>query len=285
VQQLIFVKLKGGLGNQMFQYAIAKSLSNVKQTDFKLDISEFDTRHASVTPRKYELDHFNIIEHFATEKEIKKFKQKSLFGFSRYNYYTEKSLDFDPEVFDLQGEIYLDGYWQSEKYFKKIENIIKNEFVIKTKLNEQNKNLLDQIKKCNSVSIHIRRGDYVTDPDVFKVHGICNIEYYNKCIDIISQKLSNPNFFVFSDDQNWAKENIAIKFPTVYISHNGLEKGYEDLRLMSNCKYFIIANSTFSWWGAWLSNNPDKIVLAPKKWFNKEDMNNNDIIPEGWIKI
>lgn len=292
---MIIVKLIGGLGNQMFLYAIARSLAYIKQTDFKMDITGFE----SYSLRKYELGNFNIVEHFANSKEIQKFKEKkpflsAFFGKifvhspnSKYHYYKEKKIfNYDPMVFELKGNIYLDGYWQTEKYFKNIENVIINEFTVKTEPDAKNKDLLYKIKSCNAaVAIHVRRRDFVTNPQTESFHGTCSLNYYRKCVDIIAKRIDNPYFFIFSDDPKWTKENLKIGFPSIFISHNGPNKGYEDLRLMSHCKHFIIANSSFSWWGAWLSRNSNKIVLTPKRWFRKEGINTTDLIPEGWIRI
>jgi hypothetical protein len=275
----------------MFQYAIARSIAYTNQTDFKIDITGFKT----YSLREYELDHFNIIEHFATTEEIQRYKEKKSFctafwgklfpNSQDYRYYKEKAFHYDPGIFKLKGDIYLDGYWQTEKYFKDIEDIIKNDFTVKTEPDEKNRDLFDQIKNCNAVAVHIRRGDYVMDPQTESILGSCSLDYYRKCVDIITKRISDPHFFVFSDDPKWTIENIKIDFSTTYSSHNGPNKGYEDLRLMSHCKHFIIANSSFSWWGAWLSDNADKIVLAPKRWLRKEDINTKDLIPEGWLRI
>lgn len=291
---LIITKLIGGIGNQMFQYAIARSIAHTKQTDFKMDISGFE----SYALRKYELGNFNIVEHFANSKEIQKFKEKkSCFSAffrkifphspnSEDHYYKEKeSFDYDPMVCELKGNLYLEGYWQTEKYFKNIESVIRNEFTVRTESERKNKDLLCKIKNCNAVAIHVRRGDFVTDPQTESFHGTCSLDYYNKCVDIIAKRINKPYFFIFSDDPKWTKENLQIDFPTTYISHNAPNKEYEDLRLMHHCKHFIIANSSFSWWGAWLSRNPNKIVLAPKRWLRKEGINAKDLIPEGWIRI
>ncbi|PKM92335.1 MAG: alpha-1,2-fucosyltransferase [Euryarchaeota archaeon HGW-Euryarchaeota-1] len=294
---MIITKLIGGLGNQMFQYAIARSLSVIKQTDFKMDISGFELIKPPYTPRRYELNNFNIIENFADSKEIQRFNGKKahlsiflgkIFPILQnytYHYYGEKQFNYNPDVFKLKGNIYLDGYWQTEKYFKNIEDVIRRDFTVKTEPDEKNKDLLNKIKNCNGVAVHVRRGDYAEVPLTSSIHGICGLDYYKKSVDLIAEKADKPHFFVFSDDMEWTKENLKIDFPVTYLSHNRPDKGHEDLRLMSNCRHFIIANSSFSWWGAWLSNNPDKIVLAPERWFKKEGMDTNDLIPDGWMRV
>ncbi len=181
--------------------------------------------------------------------------------------------------------MYLQGYWQSEKYFKDIEKIIRDDFTFSEEPDYQNKQMADTIKCCEAVSLHVRRGDYVSNPVTTEYHGICSEDYYRRAVREVERYCKNPQFFVFSDDPSWAKENLETGYPTTIIDFNGSEKDYEDLRLMSLCQHHIIANSSFSWWGAWLSWNPQKIVIAPKKWFNRPEINTQDLIPESWIRI
>lgn len=282
---MIIVKLIGGLGNQMFQYAVGRHLAYKNQAKLKLDLSLFKT----YKPWKYALSCFNIVEEFATAKDIRLFNLKRRFKIffksNKNTLYIEKvKFKFDPEVLKRRGSIYLDGGWQSEKYFKDIEEIIREEFTFKNKPDDNNIKLLESIKNTNSVCIHARRGDYITNSKVNRFHGTCSIDYYNECIQIIRKRVKNPHFFMFSDDPDWIKNNIKIDAPITYVAHNALDKGYEDLRLMKNCKNFIISNGTFSWWGAWLSENKNKIILAPKKWLNV-DIRTPDLLPDNWIKI
>ena len=184
-----------------------------------------------------------------------------------------------------EGNVYLEGFWHSEKYFKDIENVIRQEFTIRDEPDALNKEMANKIMACEPVSIHIRRGDYVSDKKTNEFHGTCSLEYYNDAIGIITKEIKAPHFFVFSDDPVWVQDNLKLKFSTTYLVYNGAEKAYEDLRLMSLCKHHIIANSSFSWWGAWLSGNPYKIVIAPKKWFNDETIDTSDLIPDEWFRI
>ncbi len=292
---MIIIQLIGGLGNQMFQYAMARRIAILKKTDLKFDISCF--KHYE--DRKYDLGCFNIIENFASSQEIYRLKGpdgsripwkifkiiNEIKPLHKRSYIKERYFHYDPDVLIISDNVYLEGYWQSEKYFKEIEDIIRSEFKIKHKPDSLNKKLGDLILSKQSVSIHIRRGDYITDPDVYKVHGICSMEYYNSAIEKISKTINNPHFFIFSDDPLWAENNLSIDYPTTFINGNSGNKGFEDMRLMSLCSHNIIANSSFSWWGAWLNENPDKIVIAPKKWFNDQRINTKDQIPESWHKI
>ena len=140
------------------------------------------------------------------------------------------------------------------------------------------------IADSNSVSIHIRRGDYVADPTMYTSHGTCDIDYYNRCVESLTEKVKDTSFFVFSDDPQWSRDSLKLQYPAIFVDHNDMEHGYEDMRLMSQCKHNIIANSSFSWWGAWLNNNENKIVLAPEKWFAKKTYIINDMIPVQWVK-
>ena len=295
---MIIVRLFGGLGNQMFQYALARRLSLQHDVSLKLDISQFETYKL----RRYSLNVFNIIEDFATENDIARIKGKGFVSSRRpieklLPYYKrscvyEKFSRFDPNILKSPKNLYLAGHWQSERYFKEIEDIIRREFTMRFKPDANNERMIMLIKSANAVSLHIRRADYVTKAATNQFHGTCSITYYQQAVETITRKVSSPHFFVFSDDILWAKENLTLKYPTEFISYNNNTKDFEDLRLMTNCNHHIIANSTFSWWGAWLSSNPNKIVIAPKKWFNNTsimefdvDKDAIDLIPEDWIRV
>ena len=197
----------------------------------------------------------------------------------------EKQYHFDPKILTMPGSIYLDGYWQSEKYFSDIADIIKNEFRVKLPQTEENRRVAQQITSCESVSLHVRRGDYLTDAKTNTIHGTCELDYYARCIERLTQQVHHPYFFIFSDDPEWVAKNLKITHPTTFVAHNGPEKSYEDLRLMSQCRHNIIANSSFSWWGAWLNSNSNKIIYTPKKWFCDPNLNTKDLIPATWQKL
>ncbi len=289
---MIIVNLIGGLGNQMFQYAVGKFVARRNQTELKFDITGF----ANYKLHAYSLGHFNVKENFATAKEItwfKKYQRKKGRVWFLYNrlianqsiYVQERGFPFNTKILDLKKSAYLDGYWQTEKYFKEIEDVIRSEFTVKTNLAGKNKVAAEEIEKTNSVSLHVRRADYVTNQITNSHHGTCDPVYYKKAVSIITQKVHTPHFFVFSDDMDWAKKNIILDYPTTYVDHNNAATNYEDLRLMYMCKHNIIANSSFSWWGAWLNGNPQKIVIAPERWFLTDKMDTRDLIPDTWTKI
>lgn len=286
---MITTKLIGGLGNQMFQYAAGRRAAYVNNTSLKLDITGYDNQK-DITKREYMLHIFRIDEQFVTKEEIAEFKKPiSLLArfFSRQIplYVKEKYFHFDPKVLSAPDNAYLEGYWVSEKYFEDISDVIRKEFTFKSKPDRKNRELLKQISACNSISIHVRRGDYVTDRDTHKFHGVCGLDYYKKAVSYIIGKVINPVFFIFSDDSGWCKDNLHLHYQTKYVTHNLSINHCEDMRLMSACKHNIIANSSFSWWGAWLNENPDKTVIAPRQWFRDMTINTTTFIPDSWMTM
>ena len=285
---MIIIKLIGGLGNQLFQYSLGRSLSIKNNDILKLDLSDFTKDN----PRSYSLGYFNIIENFATEEDIKRVKKSGigkladkLKPYYKRSVIKYKGYDFDSNILKLSGNFYLDGYWQSEKYFKEIENVIKKEITLKEPLPSKYYELINAIKNSDSVSVHIRRGDYVANKKFSKIYNSLDEKNYQRAIKFIAEKISDPRFFIFSDDIEWAKRNLDIPYPKIFVSDETEMKDYEELILMSLCKHNITANSSFSWWGAWLNENTDKIVISPDKWFNDKIGNAKDLIPENWIRL
>ena len=290
---MIFVSLQGGLGNQLFQYAAAKALAERKRERVYLDTGKLVENISGVTQRKYQLGAFNISGKIATEKQLEKVRQTSItrklhnkvLPYYKKKIYIEPFFQFDKNFFKASSPVLLQGYWQSEKYFKHISGSIRHSLKVTAPLSAATRQMAAKIKSSNAVSIHIRRGDYVNDPETQKVHGSCGIDYYKKAISIIAEKFSSIHLFVFSDDINWAKENLPAGFPVEFADHTDADHAYEDLYLMSLCNHNIIANSSFSWWGAWLNNHAGKMVITPAKWFNEKEADTKDLFPEGWIVI
>lgn len=288
---MILSRLIGGLGNQMFQYAAGRSLAVKNDCALMLDISGFENYSLH---NGYELNTFNIQAGVADVDDISKlmnvqsklarFFYKKL-GVRNKSHFVDKDFVFDSQFYDIKHPVYLDGYWQSYKYFESISLLLKDELSPKNPLSGLNLEVAKNISKVNSVSLHIRRGDYVSNLATNKVHGFLGLEYYKKAISLILSKVSNPYFFVFSDDISWARENLELTNNVMFIDHNHGENSYEDIRLMSLCQHHIIANSSFSWWGAWLGQNPSKIVLYPERWFATSDRDTSTLCPPEWFVV
>lgn len=289
---MIIVQIAGGLGNQLFQYAFGRTLALRNGCELKLDLSIFENYEW----HEYSLKPFNIKEEIASQKECEILRGQNLPLYKRIQrklfdtqptFIHEHTLLFDPKYLEVKNPAYLSGYWQSERYFSEFKEKIFSEFNIHVKPSAANQSLIDQIRSCNAISLHLRRGNFIKDESVNKKHGTTSINYYMEAINFICTKIINPVFFIFSDDILWAKENINLNFQSVFVDINSDKTDYEDLRLMSSCQHHILANSTFSWWGAWLNPSPDKIVIAPKIWFADKDFNlqTRDLIPGTWIRI
>ena len=289
---MIIINITGGLGNQLFQYAFGRALSIKNKCQLKLDISSYQNYEW----HDYSLRPFSIRENFADKSDcellkgekfsfVRKIKQ-NIFNNKKF-YYSEKDLRFNEKYKNLANPAYISGYWQSEKYFKQVEEIIRNEFKIVIPPSKPNQNLIKKIEKENAISLHVRRGNYANIKHVNKVHGTSPLSYYNDAIKVLIPKIPDPVFYIFSDDIEWAKKNLIINNETVFVDFNNSTTDFEDMRLMSMCKHHIIANSTFSWWGAWLNDSKSKIVIAPKIWFNDVNMNNQtaNLIPSNWIRM
>jgi hypothetical protein len=291
---MIIVKLIGGLGNQLFQYALGRNLAEKHKTELKLDVSWFKKEF-----RNYELCYLNILQTIASEEEIRSITKMTTSLHNRLYrnlvdkvlpYYlrsqvVEKHNYFDPRILNAPTNSYLKGFWQSESYFKDVEGIIRKEFIFKTPLKGLNADLGNSMTETNSVSVHIRRGDYVSNPEFNKKHGTCHISYYEGASRYMIQQVPNPTYFIFSDDIQWVKQHVKCFEPCIYVTHNTGSNNYKDMQLMSLCKHNIIANSSFSWWAAWLNSNPSKVIVAPKKWFNDASQENQDMIPDWWVRL
>jgi len=263
--------------------------------DILFDMSSYPDSYC----RQFGLDNFNTNYSFANKNIVKAISYlrkheflsrllhktffKKHFEFLVWDFVDENNFS---DVENIINNIYLDGYWQSEEYFKDIRKTILKDFEIKKSLSEKNLEIEKRISQTNSISIHVRRCDYVNDPVTNKIHGTCNVEYYLKAVQLMKEKVSDPHFYIFSDDSDWASENIVFNGKKEYIKHNIGNDSCFDIYLMSLCKHNIIANSSFSWWGAWLNQNKEKIIIAPDRWFVDEEMNDKcKIVPSEWIKI
>jgi hypothetical protein len=293
---MIIVRLIGGLGNQLFQYAAARRLARHRGVRLKLDLSWYRNNQV----RSYRLHAFNIRAQIAGPQElaaVRPVPQRSTREklhwlrqiVRRYRYWTilhEESLrPLDPAVRNVRGKVYLDGYWQTAKYFCDIAPIIQREYTLKYALSNYAQEMTRWIAASDSVGVHIRRGDYVADPVTNAYHGVCSLEYYHSCMHRLAEATGRPHFFVFSDDIDWAAEHLKPVYPLTFVSGAGQTVDYEDLWLMSQCRHQIIANSSFSWWAAWLNSNPEKLVCAPRRWLRAQHRDTRDVVPEEWIRV
>lgn len=288
----------GGLGNQLFQYAFAKHLALRHGVELKLDVSELSNKSidGKYSARDLELSHLNIALNVASIDEFRAFKKSKLLKaldlfylnmpFKMNNLYIkEPSFSFYKQALKAPDNCYLDGYWQSENYFVESRSQLLNNFVFDSELSSETKQLAEQIKSQDAVSIHVRRGDYLSIPQNQSIYEVCDSVYYLSAMEKILSINANVVFYVFSDAPNWFKENVNTTNQIKYVTHNIGAYSYQDMYLMSLCKHNIIANSSFSWWGAWLNKNENKVVIAPKRWFKNNCKETKDLIPKAWIQL
>ena len=281
----------GGLGNQMFQYAAARALSIKRGIPFKID---FDDPYKFVK-RELNLAAFNLKVDIASKRELNKCKPKRRFKKRlwmllgkdpAFRLYREKGdYTFYPDFFSCPDGAYISGFWQTEKYFLDIEDIIRSDFQFVRQASGKNEEWLKLIHTGTAISVHVRRGDVITVAKTNQLYGTITPEYYQKAIDSMATSFKDCVFFFFSDDIEWVKENIKTTFPAYYVDANDDAHNYEDLRLMSSCKHHIIANSSFSWWGAWLNPDKQKKVIGPAKWMSSRVIADTDHIPASWILL
>ena len=292
---MIIIKLQGGLGNQLFQWAFGLSKQLKTNCDLKFDANSF----ASDKLRNLEITHLVDSIAIASKKEIKttRFENGLLRLLVRKlttlinPYYKRKVICEQSYLFDealdsyTHNSNYFEGYWQNEKYFidyrSQILKSIHFEINTSKKYQDYKSHILDKTK--NSVAIHVRRGDYINDPNTFEVHGVCSLEYYKNAIQLMKEKYNDVHFYIFSNDLKWCENNFSFTEHKTYIKHT--ETVFEDLELMSLCKGQIIANSSLSWWSAWINQHPNKKIIAPKKWFNKTDIDYSQLVPKNWKKL
>ncbi|MBA3704885.1 MAG: alpha-1,2-fucosyltransferase [Bacteroidetes bacterium] len=298
---MIVTKLMGGLGNQMFQYAAAKSLALKNNTNLFLDLNFLldRTPRVNFTFRDFDLSVFNTTYTIANKSILKNFlgsdsafenfiiKARRKIVNKKFHYYHEPFFHFNPEFNNLQDNYYLEGYFQSERYFSEYADVIRKDFSPSTPPPDKVKVLLEKIhSEEQAVCLNVRRGDFVSNPLMNIEHGVLGLDYYYNAVQEITTRNKNAHIYVFSDDINWCANNLKFDVPSTFVDHTYAGEKYGSyLLLMQACRHFIIPNSTFGWWAAWLSYHPDKIVIAPARWFNNATRNTKDILPDSWIKL
>lgn len=289
---MICVQLCGGLGNQLFQYSAGRALAIKFATTLYLDTFKLDFPVKGSTPRGYELDVFshaaNILSDEMQRPSLMMSRLPWLSKFiSNQNILREVNGHYD-QNFDIASDnTYLIGYWQSYRYFSGIEDWLIGDFQLKKPLSLFGNKFLKKICSSNSVALHIRRGDYVTNKRANQYHGVIPMNYYWDAIKIVKDTTVAPIFFIFSDDQEWSKKNFSTLEDVIFIDNGVGMSPWEDLYLMGFCRHHIIANSSFSWWGAWFADQRwgiNRNVIIPSRWFSEKNVG-SDMAPKHWVSI
>jgi hypothetical protein len=292
---MIGVRLQGGLGNQLFQYAVGLRLALRHRTTLTLDLSALGESGVE-TARRFELDAFAIEARRVSTPT--RFRLGSWAGRARRRIgalrgdrgplglrrIVERGYAFDATLLDAPDDVYLEGYWQSEKYFQDAEPVLRSQLRFVPSPDPDIREWMRRLQRVEAVAIHVRRGDYVTGSHHSRVHGVLPIDYYRAAVTELSRRTSRPEFFVFSDDLGWCASNLRLPCPfTVVDGARGRSR--DDLRLMTLCRHHVVANSAFSWWGAWLGASAPGIVIAPHRWFLDATIDTRDLIPADWTRL
>lgn len=284
---MIATRIRGGLGNQLFQYATGRALALRLKTDLALDLRDWSRSQ----PYEFGLNHFNIrvvdpvgLPMGRGDSPLELLGK--IMTTVKMRTYREAHLGYDPQIESLGDDTLLKGYWQTERYFADHDPTIREDLSFAEPPAGETARLLDEITRRPAVSLHIRRGDYVTNTKYAATHGTTAMDYYRAAARHVAETANiDPVIYAFSDDPAWVEENLALAFEMRFVSHNDGSTAHDDLRLMSACRHHVIANSSFSWWGAWLNPNSDKVVVAPKQWYVAADTDNPDIVPETWVRM
>lgn len=288
----IIVRVVGGLGNQMFQYACGRAAALRCNRPLLLDLSAFDRYKL----HQYGLDSFRISAQTAPRRlQTGSVMQASLrrLGLSTYWHMKLQGFDcieegdvlsFQSRMLEPHAKAYLDGYWQDETYFADAADIIRAEFQLR-RLGATSNARVKTDDDSPLVSLHIRRGDYVHNPMAHSVHGVLGLDYYHDAVRLLAKRIGERfRIVVFSDDIEWAHQNLAFRQPLSFVS-GSTDTPHEDLHMMASCDHHIIANSSFSWWGAWLNPSVTKVVITPKRWFAAPELAHINICPPSWERI
>ncbi|MEM1327109.1 MAG: alpha-1,2-fucosyltransferase [Bacteroidota bacterium] len=291
---MIVVRLKGGMGNQLFQYAFGKRIAAQLGTEVQFDLSALlDRSKKDMVFRNYDLDIFNVNPTFLQDADylnfIYKLKSSSVGRWQRRRaekgktYIKETQFHVMPELLTSPPDDALyDGWWQSERYFEQVGEVLRNDLQFVDALLLESQQLNDQIQTTNAICLNVRRTDFLKTPDL----NTTNLDYFLKGARYIAERVESPHFFVFSDDMDWCETNIRLEQPTTYVSHTHKGRKFGNyLRLMSQCDHFIIPNSSFAWWAVWLSGGKDKMVVAPKHWFANSVYDTSDLVKASWVRL
>jgi len=290
---MVILRLMGGLGNQMFQYAAGVNLARRLGTRLLIDSSDFATQHK----RRFALDCFCLgcddgeilLDDLGAEALVRSRPAWTWLHArkpDRYYYFRERQFHYDPYFERVRGNVVLVGHWNSERYFAGSREAVVAALQLKPELERQlDPALCARVASGNSVALHVRRGDYVQEAKVAQVHGFIGLDYYRDAVAALRARVANPVFYLFSDDKEWVREHFSWLENHVIIDVDNRYRDYEDLALMARCRHNIIANSTFSWWSAYLNRNPDKCVIAPRQWFRDRKKNTRDLYVKDWTIV
>lgn len=295
---MIVVQLAGGLGNQLFQYALGRRLASDRGTSLAFDLSFLEDRspRPEFTVRDFALAPYGLGVRQATAAEVARLRtaappladrlRRRLFRRTiphhRQRIVREQGFRFDPSILKVPHDCLLVGYWQAPAYFDAVAGRLRRELALPPPVG-RNAELLREVRGRASVGVHVRRGDYVSLARTNAIHGVCPPEYYVRALELVVARVTAPHFFAFSDDLAWVRENMRFPGPVAYVDHNQ-EAPHEDVRLLSACRHVVIANSSLSWWGAWLSP-AERIVVAPARWFRDPAVDTSDLTPPSWIRL
>ena len=286
---MITVKLRGGLGNQLFQFALGRSLALRRNTGLGFDLSWFGNELAIDTPRPYALEPYDLdvsldgADHPSSRPDPKT-RIGRLLASRDARLIKQRGHGYDPAVMSAPDGCLLDGYWQSEKYFVDAAPTVREELALPSPTDPRNSDLLSRISSEHSVGVHIRRGDYVTNRRTHAFHGMPTVDWYRSAVDRVAARVDGIELFVFSDDPDWVLAEFRHDHPTTYVRHNG-QAAHEDLRLLAACSHHILSNSSFSWWGAWLGEKPGQIAIAPTPWIRRAPAATQDVVPDRWVTL
>lgn len=300
---MIISRLSGGLGNQMFQAAAGAALARrLKQSHLcdarpiqkdrcrNLGLNSFQFDAPILTSSSASNSNQSVVSLPPLKRSSLSFVFWTIRNRSRVLYAREKELAYHDILNRFRSterrSIYLHGCWQSEQYFSSYRDDIRKLFAFREKPSLENGQLLDRIGSSKSIAIHIRRGDYVTNPKNRAIYAACSLDYYQRATAYLIDRLGHENVqaFLFSDDPDWVQDNLDIPIRKTVVRHNS-DTPTEDLRLMSSCEHHILANSTFSWWGAWLAFHPNQLVVAPRVWYHGRPRVDDSIVPSTWVRM
>ena len=287
---MIISRIDGGLGNQMFQYAYGFYLAQRAETEFYLDISSYEKQ----PQHGYLLDHFRIDAEVLPAKLVAKIPRKyrssvakvtwlqDRFGLRSLRRHKERDFGFRSSHLQAGDNRYLVGYWQSEQFFPRMRDELLKQFALRRNLTAQSQEIGGRMAESNSVALHVRRGDYVTSQSAAAIYEHLSVDYYHRCLQMWASQQYRPEVYIFSNDIAWCREQFQLEYPTHFVDHTSADTAFEDLWMMQQAACLVMANSTFSWWAAWLNQRSGRQVIAPSRWFRPGAMDGSNILCRDW---